>query len=84
MTEDDSCNFQTGEHLDDCYFSTSYIQINKNGKMVDLLGDFTNASSNITLTNELPIRIALKSRFRVLDYDKKIEMSSSTPATDLP
>ncbi len=84
MSEDNSCNFQTGENHAECYFSTSYIQKNKDGKMMDVLGDFTDASSKITLTNEFPIRLKLKSQFRTLDYEKKIEMTSQTPATDLP
>ncbi len=84
MNEDNSCNFQTGERIDECYFSTSYIQKTIDGKTKDVLGDFTNASSAITLTKELPIRFKLKSRFRVLDFEKKIEMSSQTPATELP
>lgn len=84
MNYDDSCYFQTGENKDECYFSTSYVQESKEGKMIDVLGDFSNASSTITKTNELPVRLKLKSKFRMLDYDKKIEMSSQTPATDLP
>ena len=84
MTEDDSCNFQTGENKQKCYFSTSYVQKNKDGKMLDVLGDFTNAVSNITSTDELPIRLTLKSIFRTLDYEKKIEMTSQTDATELP
>ena len=84
MSEDNSCNFQTGENDAECYFSTSYIQKTQDGKTGDVLGDFTNATSATTLTKELPIRLKLKSQFRVLDYDRKIEMFSQTPATDLP
>jgi hypothetical protein len=84
MNEDNSCNFQTGENIDDCYFSISYVQKTIDGKTKDVLGDFTTASSTITLTQELPIRFKLKSQFRVLDFEKKIEMSSQTPATELP
>ncbi len=84
MSEDNSCNFQTGDNDEECYFSTSYIQKTKDGKTEDVLGDFTNASSAITMTKELPIRLKLKSQFRVLDFEKKIEMSSQTPATQLP
>lgn len=84
MAEDASCHFQTGENNDECYFSTSYIQESKGGKTVDVLGDFSKASSVMTKTNELPVRFKLKSKFRILDYEKKIEMSSQTPATALP
>jgi len=84
MVDSDLCNFQTGENPDSCYTSTSFVQKQEKGKMIDVLGDFSNATLNMVKKDELPIRLALKSNFRDLDYNRKIEMSSQTPATDLP
>ena len=84
MSDSDDCHFQTGESVDSCYSSNSFVQELKEGVMVDAMGNFSNTTSSMNRVNELQIRLALKSKFRDLDYNRKIEMSSQTPPTELP
>lgn len=83
ISYDNECYFQTGDKIEYCYTDTSFIQNSETRTAVDAI-DFTRAVSSATKQMELPIRIALKSKFRDLDHNRKIEMSSRTPATELP
>jgi len=84
VMNDSECYFETGTDVIDCFFSTSLKQTLKQGKMVDELGDFSTSTSSLEQIKEFPIRITLKSEFRELDDNTKIEMSSQTDSTELP
>ncbi|MBL77241.1 MAG: hypothetical protein CL763_10030 [Chloroflexi bacterium] len=84
MMDSDDCFFQTDTKPSKCYESSSFVQIEENGEQVDDLGNFSSATSNLIETEELPIRIFLKSEHRELDATRRIEMSSRTDSTELP